>query len=229
MAFVLLLVVGMLVAGLGCLSDAARDYQIQSSAPPSCAPSLHRQINQPLQVLATADEAAVAKALVPAIAQQMRSRSSSGNQSAGASAASAANYAAVGIAARASATLVQSAREHLRRQMRELAALTADIAEDEEAAAAAQAAAAGAPAGGGAGKGGSGSGAAGTLTDDLSAAELAHIKHQVAQLGGSGLPGEPGKATGPEVTIAPVAHLQWTQGVVRWAWLDCSSSWKRLD
>lgn len=161
-------------------------------------------------MLATADEAAVAKTLAPAIAQQMRSRSSAGKQSMGTSAATAANYAAAGMAARAATTLVQSAREHLRRQMRELAALAADIAEDEEAEAAVQAAAEALVQ-----PGGAAAGAKAAAPDGLSADEVAQIQRQVAQLAG-GQPGTPDKPVG-EVTIAPAAALRWTQGVVRCA------------
>ena len=96
-------------------------------------------------MLATADEQSVAKVLAPAIAAQMRTRSSAGklqqHKASGLAAASAANYAAVGMAARAAGTLVQAARDHLRRQVQELAALAADIQEDEDAEAAATSAA----------------------------------------------------------------------------------------
>jgi hypothetical protein len=90
--------------------------------------------------VATADEQALARVLAPAIAQQMRSRSSASRQqqrsSGAALSASAANYAAVCMAARAASTLIQAARDHLQRQVAELAALAADIREDEAAAAA---------------------------------------------------------------------------------------------
>lgn len=166
-----------------------------------------------MQALATADEEAVAKALVPAIAQQMRTRSSVGKQQGGTSAASAANYAAVSMSARAAGTLVRAAREHLRRQVADLAALAADIQEDEVAAAA------GAAPGGqqqaqqvAAGGGGLGA------NDDLSAAELAHIQREVAQAGAAA--GTPEQLAAAEVSIAPAAALQWTAGWVRWVWAE---------
>ncbi len=152
----------------------------------------------------------MAKALVPAIAQQMRTRSSVGKQQGGPSAASAANYAAAGMATRAAGTLVRAAREHLRRQVADLAALAADIQEDETAAAAADDRAQGQQqlergAAGARGLGG----------DDLSAAELAHIQREVAQAG-AGQAGTPEQLAAAEVSIAPAAALQWTAGWVRW-------------
>lgn len=166
-----------------------------------------------MQALATADEEAVAKALVPAIAQQMRSRSSVGKQQGGPSAASAANYAATSMATRAAGTLVRAAREHLRRQVNDLAALAADIQEDEVAAAAAderpggqQQVERGATSGSGLGN------------DDLSAAELAHIRREVAQAG-AGQAGTPEQLVAADVSIAPAAALQWTAGWVRWVGL----------
>ena len=168
---------------------------------------------QCMQALATADEEAVAKALVPAIAQQMRSRSSVGKQHGGPSAASAANYAATSMATRAAGTLVRAAREHLRRQVADLAALAADIQEDEVAAAAAderpgrqQQLERGTTTGEGLGD------------DALSAAELAHIRREVAQAG-AGQAGTPEQLVAADVSIAPAAALQWTAGWVRWVGL----------
>lgn len=161
----------------------------------------------------------MAKAVAPAIAQQMRTRSSVAKQQGGAAAQSAANYAAAAMAARAAGTLIQSAREHLRKQMAELTALAADIAEDEDAAAAAAAlAAAGAPGSAGAQQAQQQGGAAagGPAGDGLSAEELAQIRRQVAQAGG--MPGTADQLPTVEVTIAPAAQLKWTQGMVRCAW-----------
>lgn len=171
-----------------------------------------------MQALATADEEAVAKALVPAIAQQMRTRSSVGKQQGGTSAAIAANYAAVSMSARAASTLVLAAREHLRRQVADLAALAADIQEDEVAAAA------GAAPGGQqqAQQGAAGGGGLGA-TDDLSAAELAHIQREVAQAGAAA--GTPEQLAAAEVSIAPAAALQWTAGWVRWVARCLISGW----
>ena len=188
------------------------------------------------QALATADEQAVARALAPAIAQQMRRRSSAGKLASGTAAASAANYAAAGMAARAAATLVQAARDHLCRQMQELASLAADIQEEEQAGAAAPAPApAGQPyAAHAAAEPGPGVAARQPAAvqqqqqqqqqqqragqgEDLSPEELAQIQREVAQLGAgaAGGPGTPDKLAGVEVVVAPAAAQSWTQGVVK--------------
>ncbi|PSC69888.1 helicase and polymerase-containing TEBICHI [Micractinium conductrix] len=182
------------------------------------------------QMLATADEQAVARALAPAIATQMRGRSSAGKQSGGMSASSAANYAAASMSARAATTLVKGARNHLRRQMTEFATLVDNIQEDEAAEVVERT-----------GGGGGGGGAMLTVADvprlaaitgqqrqqpasvggaaageELSAEELAQIRHEVAQLG-DGAGGQAGGSEQalPEVTVAPAAQLCWTQGTIK--------------
>jgi hypothetical protein len=172
------------------------------------------------QMLAAADEQALARALVPVIAQQMRGRSSVGKQQQLRASGSASNtYAAVGMAARAAGTLVHAAREHLTRRVQEVTGLAADINGEEEAAAAAHVAQlpavlAGNPAGQEAQQL-SGTAAQGRA-DELSADELAHIEREVAQAAGGAVQGAQGDQPGPEVKVAPAAQLAWTQGVVRW-------------
>ena len=182
-----------------------------------------------LQMLATADERAVARALAPAIAQQMRTRSSVCKQqqqqgASGVAAAAATSYAAAGMAARAAGTLVAAARDHLRSQIRQLTSLAADIQEDERAAAADKALAAAAAAQqlglqgipGALSAGAAAAGAAGD--DDLSPEEEQHMQRQLAEVapGGGGQPGTPDKRLAAEVSVAPGARLVWTQGVIRW-------------
>ena len=203
------------------------------------------------QMLATADEQAVARALAPAIAQQMRGRSSMGKlqqqRGSGMTAAAAAtSYAAAGMAARAAATLVRCARDHLRQQMQDLAALATDIREDEEAAAAekrtlqqGQPAAAvmrGGPAVLEADRGldvamhSARGQAAADGGDDFSPDDLAHIARQVAQVAGLGaaLAGSPDQAPLPEVSIAPAAQLVWAHGAIRVTEMRARSSAAQL-
>lgn len=185
-----------------------------------------------LQMLATADERTVARALAPAITQQMRARSSVGKlQQQGASglaAAAATSYAAAGMAARAAGTLVAAARDHLRSQIRQLTSLASDIQEDEEAAAADKALAAaaaaqrlgqqGMPGPLSAGAAAAAVAAAADGGDDLSPEEEQHMQRQLAEVapGGGGQPGTPDKMLAAEVSVAPGARLVWTQGVIRW-------------
>lgn len=193
-----------------------------------------------MQTLATADTQAVARALAPAIAQQMRSRSSGtrqqqqkrgsgGGPASASAAASAANYAAVGMAARAADTLVFSARSHLKQQMQEIQLLAADIEEDEAADAASRAttqqqqqqqAAGGSlvPAGLPPHLPPQRAGALGPegveKVDELSPDELALIQQHVAGVGG--LAGSQNQLQAVEVNIAPAAKLEWSHGIVRW-------------
>jgi hypothetical protein len=186
-------------------------------------------------MLATADERAVARALAPAIAQQMRTRSSVGKQqqqqgASGVAAAAATSYAAAGMAARAASTLVAAARDHLRSQIRQLTSLAADIQEDEQAAAADKALAAAAAMqqlgqqgiAGPLSAGAAAAAAAAAGDDDLSPEEEQHMQRQLAEVapgGGGGQPGTPEQRLAAEVSIAPGAALVWTQGVIRWVCL----------
>lgn len=235
--------------GLLILMPVSRHAVIRAVLQAGCQ-SVHAS-GLSLQMLATADEQAVARALAPAIAQQMRSRSSGGKQqqqqrgSGAAALAATAGYAAAGMAARAAGTVVQCARDHLRQQMQDLAALAADIQEDEVAAAAAGTSAmqqsgqqhlelpalhAAAAAAGQTGPQQQARQPAAIAAgqDELSPDELAHIRRQVAQVAGPGgaLPGSPDERQAAEVSIAPAAKRVWTQGVVRWGPAGVGSCWK---
>ena len=175
---------------------------LTSCCPEHPAPPI---LSCPLQALATANDTSLAKTLAPVIAQQMRTRSSLGKQQGG-GAQAAANYAAAIMARRGAAALVQASREHLREQAREVAALAADIQEDEAAAAAVAADMRGGPQGAQHQQAVAGGG--------LSPDELAHIQHAVARAGG-GQGATSDRLAAVEVTIAPAAQLQWTQGWVK--------------